>query len=264
MEMGPGGPAAREHTQKGGQFELYPASGHGDGTPGRRPKALRRKEERRRRRGGLGLAPEKQSGVAELAPGALDAHLALDRREARIAREHRLESQLRYLLANPACNAVGSAINYLEGAIVTRSEDYPARAFREHQFSGCCATFMLRKSAADRVGGFNPELTKASEDVDFLARIEPIGSVHNIGEILYFYRRHGRQLTERADWVDAQAYYFMTEMLAEHGIMVTTDLADGLPPHELDEAQIEQVCLALFTNAIEAMPGGGGPNAAPA
>jgi len=30
-----------------------------------------------------------------------------------------------------------------------------------------------------------------------------------------------------------------------------------LPPHELDVAQIEQVCLALFTNAVEAMYGGG-------
>jgi signal transduction histidine kinase len=38
---------------------------------------------------------------------------------------------------------------------------------------------------------------------------------------------------------------------------VDVSLAPELPSHELDEAQLEQVCLALMTNAVEAMPEGG-------
>jgi signal transduction histidine kinase len=53
------------------------------------------------------------------------------------------------------------------------------------------------------------------------------------------------------------ALHLLRRQIAEHGITVAAELAADLPPHELDVAQIEQVCLALFTNAVEAMHGGG-------
>ena len=45
--------------------------------------------------------------------------------------------------------------------------------------------------------------------------------------------------------------------IAAHNITVVTDFDPALPPAELDYAQIEQVLLALMSNAIEAMPRGG-------
>jgi signal transduction histidine kinase len=45
--------------------------------------------------------------------------------------------------------------------------------------------------------------------------------------------------------------------IAVQGIVVSTDIDPALPQVELDYAQIEQVLLALMSNAIEAMPRGG-------
>ena len=45
--------------------------------------------------------------------------------------------------------------------------------------------------------------------------------------------------------------------IAAQGIRVTTEIDRTLPPVQLDYAQIEQVLLALMSNAIEAMPRGG-------
>jgi signal transduction histidine kinase len=45
--------------------------------------------------------------------------------------------------------------------------------------------------------------------------------------------------------------------IAAQGIAVTSEIDPTLPPAQLDYAQIEQVLLALMSNAIEAMPRGG-------
>jgi signal transduction histidine kinase len=45
--------------------------------------------------------------------------------------------------------------------------------------------------------------------------------------------------------------------IASQGIVLSTDVDARLPEAHLDYAQIEQVLLALLSNAVEAMPGGG-------
>jgi glycosyltransferase involved in cell wall biosynthesis len=132
--------------------------------------------------------------------------------------EDRIEVQIRHLLNHPDCNAVGSAINYLRHSIVTRSEFYFPQAFGRKGFSGCCATFMIRKAAADAIGGFDDKFKNASEDVDFLSKIEPIQSVRNIGDVLYYYRKHGSQMTGRPDWLTAQTFYYMARQLENYGL----------------------------------------------
>jgi signal transduction histidine kinase len=49
----------------------------------------------------------------------------------------------------------------------------------------------------------------------------------------------------------------MRSQMAAHGIDLVVDLDPALPEAELDAAQIEEVLLALLSNAVEAMPGGG-------
>jgi signal transduction histidine kinase len=51
--------------------------------------------------------------------------------------------------------------------------------------------------------------------------------------------------------------HVLRRQIGEHRIAVDAAYAEDLPPHAFDAAQIEQVCLALITNAIEAMPTGG-------
>jgi hypothetical protein len=55
----------------------------------------------------------------------------------------------------------------------------------------------------------------------------------------------------------ADALASLRMQVAAQGIAVTTDIDPTLPQAELDYAQIEQVLLALMSNAIEAMPRGG-------
>lgn len=143
--------------------------------------------------------------------------------------DDRLDRQVGHLLANPGLNAVGTAIHYLNVSVVSRTERYRSHAFQHGSFRGCCATFMIRTTAARAVGEFDRRLAGAAEDIDFLRRIEPQSSVGNIDEPLYYYRRHGdQQLTGRTEWGVAQAYYDLTRILHDHGLAVAGDpIADS-------------------------------------
>lgn len=153
---------------------------------------------------------------------------------------NRLEQQLRYLIDEPNCNAVGTSIKYVETTVVTRSEHYPTMAFGPDGFSGCCATFMLRREAAEKVGLFDARYSKASEDVDFLSRVEPYGSVHNLNEALYYYRRHGQQITEHPEWIDMQAFYLLTQQMKDYGFApIDSDNAFTTDEKSLIEAFME-------------------------
>ena len=55
----------------------------------------------------------------------------------------------------------------------------------------------------------------------------------------------------------AYAVAALHSRMVAQGIELTVDLDPALPEAQLDEAQIEQVLLALFSNAVDAMPSGG-------
>jgi signal transduction histidine kinase len=61
----------------------------------------------------------------------------------------------------------------------------------------------------------------------------------------------------RVERVVADALASLRGQLAAHGVEAHVDLPPTLPDVQLDYAQIEQVFLALLSNAIEAMPEGG-------
>lgn len=92
--------------------------------------------------------------------------------------------------------------------------------------------------------------------VDILTEADALDS--RISELLDFARPFAPHYAP-ADLVEVVrgTLHLMRRQVAEHGITVAADLVSDLPPHELDVAQIEQVCLALFTNAVEAMRTGG-------
>ena len=61
----------------------------------------------------------------------------------------------------------------------------------------------------------------------------------------------------RLEAIVADAIASFRSQVAAQGIEVTVDIPLGLPEADLDYAQIEQVLLALLSNAVEAMPTGG-------
>jgi len=153
------------------------------------------------------------------------------------SREDRLERQVAFLLANPGAQAVGSAIAYVRFGIETRTERYAPVVFSEAGFSGCCATFMLRREAAQAVGSFRTDLRAASEDVDFLRRIEPREGVVNLPDVLYSYRQHDAQTTKRPEWIDAQTYYTLQTIYDQHGLRPM--LESGAPSQAEYRAHID-------------------------
>jgi signal transduction histidine kinase len=54
-----------------------------------------------------------------------------------------------------------------------------------------------------------------------------------------------------------EALASLRSQIATQGIVLVTDVDAALPEAQVDYAQIEQVLLALLSNAVEAMPGGG-------
>lgn len=92
--------------------------------------------------------------------------------------------------------------------------------------------------------------------VDILTEADALDS--RISELLDFARPFAPHYAP-ADLGDVMrgSLHVLRRKITEHGVSVVADLPATLAPHELDEAQIEQVCLALVTNALEAMPEGG-------
>jgi glycosyltransferase involved in cell wall biosynthesis len=150
------------------------------------------------------------------------------------SRETCLEAQVRYLLAHPDCNAVGTAINYLNGTVVTRSEHYRSRAIPDRHFSVCYPAYMLRTAAAEEAGHCSTASGNAPEDVELLSRIEPYGSVHSIGDILCYRRPNGHGTTEQLDSLEADASHLLTQHLEGHGITPLVE-GDASPRHVRDQ-----------------------------
>ncbi len=97
----------------------------------------------------------------------------------------------------------------------------------------------LRESFSDILGEADALESRISELLDFARPFAPNYTAGDLNDVVRgTLRLLRRQIAARAITVDA-AY------------------AEPLPPHELDAAQIEQVCLALVTNAVEAMASGG-------
>jgi two-component system sensor histidine kinase HydH len=114
----------------------------------------------------------------------------------------------------------------------------------------------IKTSAELAIRDAGPDDPLRESFVDILTEADALDS--RISELLDFARPFAPHYAS-ADLSEVVrgALHVLRRQIAEHAITVVATLADDLPPHELDVAQIEQVCLALFTNAIESMHGGG-------
>ncbi len=97
----------------------------------------------------------------------------------------------------------------------------------------------LRESFADILTEADALDSRISELLDFARPFVPRFASADVNELV------------------TGALHLLRRQVTERGVTVEATLAADLPPHEVDAAQIEQVCLALFTNALEAMSAGG-------
>ena len=88
-------------------------------------------------------------------------------------------------------------------AIGLASKSEPKFMFTGNVVGAC---FLYRADAAKKVGAYDPNLFLA-EDYDFWIRLYKVGLILHIDDELYYYRIHGKSLTEtRKKFVDEQTY----------------------------------------------------------
>ena len=109
----------------------------------------------------------------------------------------RFAKQVAYLKANPACVAVGSAVQRTDPFGSPAGEQHPPT---EHEvidkglLAGDAsvlvhATLMMRAEPLRQIGGWR-DGTDWVEDLDLFLRLAEAGEVHNLPDTLYTYRRH--------------------------------------------------------------------------
>lgn len=148
-----------------------------------------------------------------------------------ISEPPRLWILLEELFANPGVIAIGSALHFvdLRGKLL-RPEYYPRQAITAGGFNGCCASFMYDKSRAPEMR-LDEGLVGASEDVEFLLRLEEFGAVWNSKEVLYRYRVNPSSLTAQGDWLEAHTNFMWRVFAKKRGVFEESGLA---PDHLLD------------------------------
>lgn len=120
-----------------------------------------------------------------------------------VAKPERLAQQLAFLEHDPACVAVGSAIEIIdEDGEVIGQRAYPQEhdailhALLHDRGSLVHPTVMMRKSAFDAAGRYRLD-TDPSEDLDLWLRLSDIGRLANVPEALLEYRRHREAVSAR-------------------------------------------------------------------
>jgi signal transduction histidine kinase len=155
--------------------------------------------------------------------------LAEANRELRATRDRLVEAE-RLAAIGELSAAVAHGIRNPVAGIKTAAEFGVRTIGADHPLRGSLLDILSEADALD---------SRIAELLDFARPFEPRWAAADLNEII-------RGLV-----------HLLRRQIVERGIEVVLDLAPRLPPHELDEAQIEQVALALMTNAMEAMGKGG-------
>jgi glycosyltransferase involved in cell wall biosynthesis len=118
----------------------------------------------------------------------------------------RFERQLTFMRANQHVAVLGGQVDFIDskGEITGRSNYEVGRLDNKDAFGKMCMlahpAAMIRTSMALAVSGYRTvcrnERTDFAEDFDFWLRISRIGQVHNLNEVVLYYRQHGSQVSQ--------------------------------------------------------------------
>ncbi|WP_137390110.1 glycosyltransferase family 2 protein [Rhodoligotrophos defluvii] len=153
-----------------------------------------------------------------------------------LADPSRLALQKAYLDEHPNVVAVGSALTYigpdetapisLSGRKVTIKPEQPRTmlgGWNARPLAIVHSTAMMRREAVIAAGGYRPALIH-QEDTDLFLRLEEMGEVRNLPQILHYYRQHSAN-TGRRHLVAQCAAWRLALALAERRRSGQTDPA---------------------------------------
>lgn len=115
-----------------------------------------------------------------------------------VADPERLAKQVCFMNAHPTCVALGGAVEFMDEFghkffWSPRQMREPAaienELLRGRASAICQTTLMLRRSAFERIGGYDPSLN-CSEDMDLYLRLAEIGELWNLPDVLVHMRRY--------------------------------------------------------------------------
>jgi glycosyltransferase involved in cell wall biosynthesis len=165
----------------------------------------------------------------------------------------RFAAQVAYLVANPDCVAVGTAILKVDAQ--GRSKSPPLRqtprfdplAFPPEIGGIPHPTAIMRRSAVVGVGGYRPYFYNA-EDRDLWARLWQVGRIHQLPEVGLHYRVHAGSVTRMK-----QGEQLLSHMLADMAAVAhALDLDDSTILQRSLETGDKQAALDDYTTLIGA------------
>lgn len=179
------------------------------------------------------------------------------------------DSELLRTLANQGAVAVENARSYR--ALIRANEELRAAQSRLIEAERLAAIGELSASVAHGIRNPLAGIKAAAQFADLdLAKDHPLHE--NIVDIISEVDKLESRIKALLDFAKpfaphpapcqvsrlvADSVSYLRSQIAAQGIAVSTDIDPGLPDVLLDYAQIEQVLLALLSNAVEAMPRGG-------
>jgi glycosyltransferase involved in cell wall biosynthesis len=147
-------------------------------------------------RSNRGLTVTLNEGIA-LARGEFIARMDADD----IAMPDRLEKQLAYLRANPACVLLGSRVmlvdpngSPIEEICLHKSHEEIDTALMSHGWPMVHPAVMMRTRALRSIGGYC-EAFRTNQDHDLFLRLAEYGRVANLPDMLLKYRQHKKSIS---------------------------------------------------------------------
>jgi glycosyltransferase involved in cell wall biosynthesis len=145
-----------------------------------------------------GLTPTLNEAL-KLAGGELIARMDADD----IATPDRLKIQVEYMRAHPEVTLLGGAYELIDHAgrlLTTITPPADDATLQEHALSGrtpiCHPLAIFRRDAAEKVGGYDEELTVA-QDLDLWLKLGEVGKMSAVPDVLLKYRQHEQSVSEK-------------------------------------------------------------------
>jgi glycosyltransferase involved in cell wall biosynthesis len=121
--------------------------------------------------------------------------------------KNRFELQLNYMTMHPDVIALGGQVEYIDfdGNTLGHS-DYPeGRIDNLPEFEKSCLvahpSMFIRTKELIKIGGYRKVFTYGStdlvEDFDLWLRLKELGQIHNLSNVVVFYRQHNEQLSSK-------------------------------------------------------------------
>lgn len=123
-----------------------------------------------------------------------------------ISTPRRLEISYNYLKNNSSVAAVSGGYEYtcmygvplFKGNIPSEHKDIELKLLHDIGNSFHQSASMIRRAVAQEVGGYNPN-HRLGDDVGFFLKVARVGKLHNLDELLLYYRLHPTSIVAQAN-----------------------------------------------------------------